>query len=287
MYYHLFRLGFYFRKGEAALNRTKIEALSAEICIKYYDNDYMSFLEQFDDDALWYGPCKGQILVGREAMIRTWNNEKHTLSFTIGNVKTTMISSHPSFCDVMVSFPVITHYPNGEDMSVDQRVLLTWGERTITDENGNRQKVPRILLCHISNPHEKDAEDTIYPIHYSQIYAGTNIVPQKGKRIHFTGADRSEYFLLSDAILWIEATNDKHSIIHTPIEEIKVLSTLSDLATSYPDIFLRCHQSYLVNPNYITNIRRFMITLSNGVELPVPEKKYTMIKGRIMDLLTS
>ena len=269
------------------MNQTKIKELSTEIAIKYYNNDYMSFLEQFDDEALWYGPCKGQFLKGRKSMIKTWNNENHNLTFTIGNIKTTAISTHPSFCDVMLSYPVVTHYPNGEDISVDQRALFTWGERSIIDEHGNRQKVPRILLCHISNPHEKDEADTIYPIHYNQVYAGKNLVPQKGKRIHFTGADRSEYFLLSDTILWIEATSDKHSILHTSAENIEVINTLNLLATEYSRWFLRCHQSYLVNPNYIKNIRRFKITLANGDEIPVPEKKYTKIKNQVMELLSN
>ena len=48
----------------------------------------------------------------------------------------------------------------------------------------------------------------------------------------------------------------------------------------YKKIFLRCHQSYLVNPDYITNIRRFRVTLSDGVELPIPEKKYTAFRDK-------
>ena len=95
------------------------------------------------------------------------------------------------------------------------------------------------------------------------------------------------YFRGAESAFDMGRTNVKHSIIHPPAEEIEVLSTLSNLASTYSDIFLRCHQSYLVNPNYIVNIRRFKITLSNGIELPVPEKKYTLIKSRIMDLLTS
>lgn len=267
------------------MNHKKIVELSTEIVMNYYDNDYMSFLEQFDDDALWYGPYKGQFLKGRETMIRTWHEEGHTLTFTVGNMRVATISSHSSFCDVVLSYSVVTHYPNGENISVDQQVLLTWGERSVKDEQGKRQKIPRILLCHISNPHKKDEADTIYPAHYSQIYAGTNVVPQKGERIHFTGADRSEYFLLSDTVLWIEATSKKHSILHTPDEEIEVLSALNGLAAKYSHLFLRCHQSYLVNPNYIKNIRRFKLTLANGTELPVPEKKYTLVKGQIVDWL--
>ena len=52
---------------------------SAELIIKYYDNDYMPFLNAMDDDALWYGPAEGQFLKGRETMIKIWQAVLRTL----------------------------------------------------------------------------------------------------------------------------------------------------------------------------------------------------------------
>ena len=47
--------------------------------------------------------------------------------------------------------------------------------------------------------------------------------------------------------------------------------------------FLRCHQSYLVNPLYIRNIRRFKVTMTDGAELPIQEKKYTAFRDRAVN----
>ena len=44
---------------------------------------------------------------------------------------------------------------------------------------------------------------------------------------------------------------------------------------------LRIHQSYLVNPEHVSRIWRFEVELDNGMTLPVPEKKYTEIKGKL------
>ena len=208
------------------------------------------------------------------------------LRFTLSDMKVESISAHPSSCNVMLSYAVITHYPGGQDISVNQRLLLCWGERRIADEYGNRTKQPRILVCHISNPHAKHPEDTVYPKHYGQVYAGRVVVSQKGERLHFHGIDRSEYYYLSDSILWIESgEGGMHSIIHTPDATIEVLDKISDLAKKYPHLFLRCHQSYLINPNYIRNIRRFRVTLTNDVVLPIPEKKYTAFRKRVEEAL--
>ena len=266
---------------EKIMNHQAVANLTAELILRYYKNEPMPFLEHFDDESLWYGPAEGQFIKGREAMIEIWSKEEHDLTFTVGDMKVESISSHSSSCNVMLSYPVVTHYPDGHDISVNQRLLLCWGERSITDENGKQIKEPRILVCHISNPHAKHDEDVIYPTHFGQVYSGQNIMPYKGERLHFHGADRSDYFYLSDSIIWIEtAAGGMHSILHTAKESVEVLDKVIDLAERYPHLFLRCHQSYLVNPNYIRNICRFRVTLTNGVSLPIPEKKYTAFRDK-------
>ncbi len=42
---------------------------------------------------------------------------------------------------------------------------------------------------------------------------------------------------------------------------------------------------YLINPRHVTGIRRFQVTLSDGKELPIPEKKYTAFKKSVYDCL--
>ena len=268
------------------MNQRAIAELTAELILRYYDNEPMPFLSHFDDESLWYGPAEGQFIKGRAAMMAIWSKEEHDLTFTVGDMKVESISANSSSCNVMLRYPVVTHYPDGQDISVNQRLLLCWGERSITDEEGRRVKQPRILVCHISNPHKKHDDDVIYPKRFGQIYAGKTAVPQKGERLHFHGVDRSDYFYLSDSILWIETTEGgTRSIIHTANGEVEISDRVMDLAEKHPHLFLRCHQSYLVNPNYIRNIRRFQLTLTNGVELPIPEKKYTAFRDQVIKLL--
>ena len=261
------------------MNQQNIADLSAELIIKYYDNDYMPFLLSMDDSALWYGPAQGQFICGREAMIKAWQAEEHTLRFTMGNMKVVHITSGPTFCNVMLTYSVVTHYPDGHDVSVYQRNLLCWGERKEKDKNGVIKKVPKILVCHISNPHGKHEDDVIYPSNSSRSYLINSNMQQRGERIHFHGTDRSDYFFFSDSIYWIEASSGgKHSILHTANSEIEILSSVASLEKQFPNLYLRCHQSYLINPHYLRNIKRFQVTLTDGTVLPVPEKKYTAFK---------
>ncbi len=266
------------------MNKQFIADLSRDLLIKYYDNDYMSFLNHMDDNGLWYGPYEGQFIRGRDNMIQAWNKEKHNLTFTIGNLNVESSSPSPYVCNVILSYTVVSHYPNGEDLSVFQRSCLVWCEVKVKDKSGNTKKLPRIVLCQITNPYGKHEDDVIYPVHYDQIYAGKDICPNKGERIYFKGSDRSDYYLLSNNILWIESITGRHCILHTTDEAIDVIATINDLAGKFPHLFVRCHQSYLINPLFVKKIQRFKVTLSNNIELPVPEKKYTSFKKQIAEM---
>ena len=265
------------------MNQQHIADLSAELIIKYYKNDYMPFLLHMDDEALWYGPAEGQFICGREEMIRVWQAEEHSLQFSLGNMEVTHITSNSTYCDVMLSFPVTTHYPDREDITLNQRILLTWCERVAEDANGEKEKHARILVCHISNPHAKHDDDTIYPKNFHEVYGKHLAAESKGKRIRVHGTDRSDYFFLSDTIIRIEAAHGgKHSVLHTADRAVEVMASVAQLEKQYGNLFLRCHQSYLVNPAYIGSIRRFKLILTDGTELPVPEKKYTAVRDRII-----
>ena len=111
-------------------------------------------------------------------------------------------------------------------------------------------------------------------------------MPHKGERLHFRGVDHSDYFYLSDSILYIETDEGgMHSILHTANEIVEIFDKVNDLTKTCPHLFLRCHQSYLVNPNYIRNLRRFDLRLTSGVVLPIPEKKYTAFREQVTRLM--
>ncbi|MEF2687008.1 MAG: LytTR family transcriptional regulator DNA-binding domain-containing protein [Lachnospiraceae bacterium] len=43
---------------------------------------------------------------------------------------------------------------------------------------------------------------------------------------------------------------------------------------------------YLVNPEFIRSIQRYQITLVDGTELPVPQRKYNELRQKLMKLYT-
>lgn len=49
----------------------------------------------------------------------------------------------------------------------------------------------------------------------------------------------------------------------------------------YRDMFVRCHENYLVNPEYVSRISRYRIELTYGKVIPISEKNYTAVKTKL------
>ncbi len=256
-----------------------IVALTNDIVQRYYKNEIQPFLDHVDEKVLWYGPAKGQFLSGKQALLDAWAGERHSLSFSLGNVRLDHISSHNSYCEVMMSFPVTTHYPDGGSITMDQIIHITWCERKTED---TKAKVPRMLVVHISDLYQKHKSDNIYPVHLNEVYNGRLPVPEPGTPLHFRGMDSSDLYLLSNTIMWVESTTyGRHSILHTIDGDFQASAPTTALEKEHPDLLIRCHECYLVNPRYIVTIKRFSVTLINGKTLPIPEKKYTAFKKAV------
>ncbi len=73
-----------------------------------------------------------------------------------------------------------------------------------------------------------------------------------------------------------------HTLLHLSSQTFESTERLSSICKRVGDPFFRCHASYLVNPLYVQSIERFSLTLTNGEKLPVPEKKYTSVKAKLL-----
>lgn len=83
-----------------------------------------------------------------------------------------------------------------------------------------------------------------------------------------------------DQILYVEAEG-KHSVVHCLDGSFTVNKMISDVEEQVPGTFLRVHRSYLVNTAHISGMRRFVLELSDGTEIPVPERRYGEIRREI------
>lgn len=258
------------------MNISRIAERSAYIITEYYQNHITPFLDAFHEDALWIGPAEKQILRTKKAILEAFAQESHELRFCLHDLTVLpMPVGSRQVCEILSFFRVDTIWPDGSSNQVHQRVQMTW-----CMEQGE----PRIRICYISNSIAYDERDTIYPVHFQETFRTMVLAgDDRSVRLSFHCADRSLVYLNPGHILYAE-TRSHHTVLHTLERAIEVTDSLPEIEKLLPREFLRCHQSYLVNLNHITRIRRFELELSNGTVLPVPEKKYTALKAALSEI---
>lgn len=87
--------------------------------------------------------------------------------------------------------------------------------------------------------------------------------------------------ILVNEILYIE-NKGRNLLVHMKEADKAFHMKLGDFEAKLPPHFLRPHQSYLVNMDYIKEFNRTEIILQNDVKIPISRTKYPLIKEKIM-----
>lgn len=111
----------------------------------------------------------------------------------------------------------------------------------------------------------------IYHIHASKSPANPEPV------LTFTGRRAESFYLRPDDILYVEADNVFTNLI-CGFRTLQVRQPISSVKNALPDYFLQIHRSFLVNIHYTAGLQRYTLELTNGAQLPIPEKKYKWLK---------
>ena len=208
--------------------------------------------------------------------------EKHDLSFTMGDIRSLCISPHPHIKEVLLHYNIDTHYPSGNTDRHDQRLHYTWCDKKVPTADGPKYQ-PQIISLHISNAWPYDTRDVIYPVHSEKVFAAMRILTEPDLHVTVKALDGCIHRIAASHILYAETVKHSGNLqIHTEDGPIIIRETLSEFEKKYPESFLRIHSSYLLNPAHVADIRRFVVTLSDGTALPIPEKKYTQVKRLLL-----
>ena len=100
---------------------------------------------------------------------------------------------------------------------------------------------------------------------------------EKKPILSFLGRRAECFFLNPDDILYVEADNICTCLVCSS-RTYEIRQSISAVKTTLPDYFLQIHRSFLVNLHYTASLRRYSLELSNGAQLPIPEKKYKWLR---------
>lgn len=117
------------------------------------------------------------------------------------------------------------------------------------------------------------------------ILKAINRIQQNIGQMYSFSFDNTTYFVPLSEIMYFES-NARTIEIVTVKKRYLFYGKLRDLETQ-PELagFIRCYQSYLVNPEYIRNLASTVV-LRNGTELPISRGKAKTVKEQFMRYLS-
>ncbi len=82
------------------------------IITEYYKNNLQPFFDSTSDDILWIGPAEHQLMQGKDIFIKSFMAERHELTFTMGDIKTTCIAPNKNVREIILHYKIYTHFPS-------------------------------------------------------------------------------------------------------------------------------------------------------------------------------
>ena len=94
--------------------------------------------------------------------------------------------------------------------------------------------------------------------------------------------ERERVQLILSDIRYIEVYG-REAVIHTKSRVYSTNRSLTELERELPGDFLRCHRSYIVNMNFVSNMSTSDFLLQDGMKVPIGAALRTKVKQNFSD----
>lgn len=259
-------------------NEKKIINLMKEALEWFWKMDCEFMLSLCTEDVTWIGAQMEQFQRGYDAVeadVRAIMKELSPCYML--NQEFYVVQNFKNVCTVVGRYLVRTDDDADILLQAQQRSTFVW---ELIDG------VPKIKHMHISNPlgELKVVEGASFVSHLGKMskkYLTQKIkCIREKKKISITDLEGVTRFVALSEILYAMAQK-KYIVLYTTEGEIIGRMEMKEFVEKSGTDFLQVHRSYVINKNYVAEIEAYMITMTNGDEIPVPVKKYTWVLEKL------
>lgn len=266
------------------MRKRKIEEcihLTSEMLSEYYEGKLDLLRKYLHKDCLWIGEIDTEYHVGKSEILNVIVRKKDELP------KISLMSKEfQCACQDRNSCIITGRYIGKTEENSDiiirdmQRVTFAWKE----DKTGLY-----LIHMHVSNPvtyvkHEESFPNSLGKFTKDYLDMLIHKEVEKDGFINVKDKENRYHNLNIRNIVYIEAFN-VNSLIHTVDDDIYAKTTILNLEetlkSKHANMFIRVHKSFLVNKYYVTNIRRYDVTLVNEYVVPIPKEKYKRVREQL------
>lgn len=248
-----------------------------EIIREYYNLNVEPLLSVLSDDCVWIGT--GNLFASGAVAIRK--------VFERGWVMPACRMENPDF-------RLVETGDGGQIIVFGQYDLYTSRDAEVI--SGVRQRSTfcyhqgkngwRLYHMHVSNEWGELVENEVFPVRISTQtyrYAKKLMKENAHPRVNI-GIGGADQFINTDELIYIQAA-DKNCILQMRHKIIQVSRMMKDIQRLLPSNFCRIHRGYCVNAEYVTDIKRYVVTLATGEQLPIPKGRYMQIREELAALI--
>ena len=188
------------------------------------------------------------------------------------------------------------HMEHCEDKVIDILIMdiVFKGDNGIAASKRIQNKFPQIPLIYLTGyiDYARDIfeSDPIYflvkPIDENKLFDAINRAIKKlnqKKKLIITSVGET-YTISYDDIMYIESKK-KHLYVQTNKENIRYIKKISEIEHLLTGEFIRIHQSFIVNANFIQSMDIGTIKLKNGEYLPISRHRSKYAKEQFLKFM--
>ena len=248
------------------MNKTEDEvvSLTAECLTRYWKRDYTFIFSHCAPKIVWISARQDEYLLTLDEVKENLKTNCAAIpSCHLQHAEFQVAASCSELYVITGKYLVTTDPEEKFFLSAQQRCTFVW------EKNSSGLQISHI---HISNPigELKIAEDEAFPDTMGKMashYMKEEILRlTSDRKLSVCDVNGSLIFLQMSDVMFISALG-KETVVRTLTDCIFAKNSIKELAQQTQDCFVMTHRSYLVNPQYITAIRRYAITMQDGTEL--------------------
>lgn len=259
---------------------SNISEYTSYLIYEFYNNNLQPFFDALDENVVWIGTMDGQFMHSKQEVVNNFLAEDLILKFTVGPIYAEVFPHGKNQCDVVVFFNRTAFYDDGRMLSQNMSYHLSWVKK----------ETWLMSVISIMIRYNKDNRDGIYPRH-PLVFGNDleyNYLPRPADseklKLHEKGTENTLLIGRSE-IEWAEG-HGHYCKVHFRNAEIWIRQDIKSLAELTRGSLMQCHSGYIINPYCIRSIQRFKLTLIDGTEIPIPEKKYTEFREQLFEFLS-
>ncbi|MDO5134688.1 MAG: LytTR family transcriptional regulator [Eubacteriales bacterium] len=241
----------------------------------YFQQDLDTFSQLLDEEFVWIGSYDFHYTSGKDVFLHVSRMEPEKPPARITQEEYHLLV-HSGYLWVVYGRFAALAWQEGEVPDHRRmRITLVW-----------RQEKNDLRLLHVNCSPSADApmdfipsirtpsEEEIQWYQYIRQAAGG-----EGEGALIRDLEGSIHCLTPEEILYVN-TRDKTSAICTRSGSFLTHRSLTQLSLELPQL-IQVHKSWLVNPAYVSSIRRYTVTLTQGTQVPVGKNRYNDVRERL------